>query len=512
MSQQRNAAIAMSGAEFKSAGLQLLDKISIFLDTIRQKPVTPGESTRHLQDLLQTTAFPVTGKPAESLLIDAADKLFDHSLFNGHPKFHGYITSAPAPIGALADLLASVVNANVGAQILSPMATEIEKQTLAWLAEFIGLPPGYGGIMVSGGNMANFTGFMAGITAKAPKTIKEDGISAHGGRLLIYCSTATHTWIDKAAVLFGLGKKSVRWIKTDANGRIDTGLLQQSISDDLDNGAKPIMIIGTAGDVSTGVVDDMKSLAVICRKHNLWFHIDGAYGICAAVVPSLKDMFAGIEEADSIALDPHKWLYSPLEAGCTLVKDPNHLLETYSSHPVYYNFDGHDDDVTHNFYEYGFQNSRGFRALKVWLALQQAGSSGYIEMIEDDIRLSKLLFKLASEHPELEALTQNLSITTLRFVPAEFQQPENQKEASGIYPEALNALNKDLLNELQHNGEVFLSNAVIGEKYCLRSCIVNFRTSEKDIFEIIEIIVRTGRKIHAGKNSGGQFATGNSNR
>src|SRR5687767_10500670 len=152
MSQKRKAAISMSGAEFKSAGYRLIDKISLFLESIQEKPVTTGESPRQLQKLLRYIPFPVTGKPAESLLIDAADKLFDHSLFNGHPKFHGYITSAPAPIGALADLLASTVNANVGAQVLSPMATEIEKQTIGWLAEFIGLPPGYGGIMVSGGN------------------------------------------------------------------------------------------------------------------------------------------------------------------------------------------------------------------------------------------------------------------------------------------------------------------------------------------------------------------------
>ncbi|RYY13928.1 MAG: aspartate aminotransferase family protein, partial [Chitinophagaceae bacterium] len=334
MSDPRNSAVAMSGAAFSSTGHQLVDKISLFLDTIHQKPVTTGESPRQLQKLIETIPFPVDGRPAETLLLDAAEKLFDHSLFNGHPKFHGYITSSPAPIGALADLLASIVNANVGARILSPMATEIEKQTISWLATFIGLPAGYGGIMVSGGNMANFTGFVTGIAAKAPKTLKEEGISAEHGRLLIYCSTATHTWIDKAAVLFGLGKKSVRWINTDDRGKIDIDLLEKTIIDDLNNGDKPVMIIGTAGDVSTGVVDDMKKLSSKAKQYNLWFHIDGAYGICAAVLPALKEMFAGIEDADSIALDPHKWLYSPLEAGCTLVKDPNLLKETYSSHPV----------------------------------------------------------------------------------------------------------------------------------------------------------------------------------
>jgi glutamate/tyrosine decarboxylase-like PLP-dependent enzyme len=203
----------------------------------------------------------------------------------------------------------------------------------------------------------------------------------------------------------------------------------------------------------------------------------------ASAVPQQASLFEGISDADSIALDPHKWLYSPLEAGCTLVKDPNHLIQTYSSHPVYYNFNNDGEPSVRNFYEYGFQNSRGFRALKVWMLLQQAGRRGYIEMISEDIRLAQLLFSLAEQHTELEAVTQNLSITTLRYCPQGY--PENM----------LNELNEHLLNELQGNGEVFLSNALINDKYCLRACIVNFRTSDKDIEEIMEIIVKSGRKL-----------------
>jgi len=250
------------------------------------------------------------------------------------------------------------------------------------------------------------------------------------------------------------------------------------------------MVIGNAGDVSTGVVDNLKAISIICKKYDLWFHVDGAYGIPAAVIPELKTLFEGIEEADSIALDPHKWLYSPLEAGCTLVKNPNHLIETYSSHPVYYNFSNSDETLVQNYYEYGFQNSRGFRALKVWLALQQVGRSGYEKMIGEDIQLSKLLFNLAKKQPELEAVTQSLSIATLRYIPVD-DVPSHQNDER-----YLNKLNETLLNELQQGGEVFLSNAVVMEKYCLRACIVNFRTTKKDVEEIIEIIVRKGRKIH----------------
>lgn len=487
MANNRTAPIEMTEKEFKKIGHWLIDTIADFISTIDTKKVTPGESPKQLQQIIGTSSLPENGTSAEALISKAADLLLNHSLLNGHPKFFGYITSSAAPIGALADLLAAAINPNVGAQILSPMATEIEKQTVRWLAEFIGVSPNYGGVLVSGGNMANFTAFLAARTAKAPKNIKEDGISNAEQKLLVYCPKTTHTWIEKATVAFGIGAKSIRWIETDADNKMDNKVLKQTIQSDLENGYKPIMVIGTAGDVSTGVVDNLDGIASISKRYNLWFHIDGAYGIPAAVIPELKTLFKGIEEADSIALDPHKWLYSPLEAGCTLVKNPNHLIETYSSHPVYYNFDNPGDEIkTHNYYEYGFQNSRGFRALKVWLTLQQVGRNGYINMIGEDIQLSKLLFDLANEHKELEAVTQNLSITTLRYVPAGSKCDEAY----------LNKLNEGLLNELQQGGEVFLSNAVLTGKYCLRACIVNFRTSGKDIEEIIEIITREGRKMH----------------
>jgi aromatic-L-amino-acid/L-tryptophan decarboxylase len=490
MLKDRETPIEMGKEEFRKIGYQLIDAISNFIDTIREKQVTTGESSKQLQPLIGASSIPEKGTSPEELLSKAGELLFNHSLLNGHPKFLGYITSSAAPIGALADLLAAAVNPNVGANILSPIATEIEKQTVKWLAEFIGVSPSYGGLLVSGGNMANFTAFLAARTAKAPKSIKEDGLSNTTQRLVVYCSKTTHTWIEKAAILFGLGSKAIRWIETDTANKMDNKVLEHKIKDDVKNGFRPIMIVGTAGDVSTGAVDDLKTIASLCKTYDLWFHVDGAYGIPAAVLPELKTMFAGIEEADSIALDPHKWLYSPLEAGCTLVKDPNHLIETYSSHPVYYNFSSNDEPLSQNYYEYGLQNSRGFRALKVWLALQQVGLQGYRGMIGEDIRLSKLLFELAKKHPELEALTQNLSITTLRYVPPSNAEDAENKESY------LNALNEALLNELQRGGQVFLSNAVVNGKYCLRGCIVNFRTSEKDINEIIEIIVAEGRKTN----------------
>ncbi len=489
MSNLRENSIEIDKDEFKKMGYDLIDKIADFIDSIDKKPVTTTKTPTELQKLLGDTPLPENGTPAGELLSKTTDLLFNNSLFNGHPKFMGYITSSAAPIGALADLLAASVNPNVGAHILSPMATEIEKQTVKWLAEFIGVSPSYGGILVSGGNMANFTAFLAARTAKAPKNIKEDGISNNSDKLTVYCSKTTHTWIEKAAILFGLGTKSVRWIPTTSSNQIDENILEETIKEDIQNGCKPIMVIGTAGDVSTGVVDDLRKLSSIAKQYDLWFHIDGAYGIPAAVIPSYKSLFDGVSEADSIALDPHKWLYSPLEAGCTLVKNPQHLIDTFSSHPEYYNFSSIEGEVAQNFYEFGLQNSRGFRALKVWLALQQVGKSGYEKLIGEDIKLSKLLFVLAENHPELEAVSQNLSITTFRYIPVDYDHNAEGKE------KYLNQLNEKILNKLQTGGEIFLSNAIVKEKYCLRACIVNFRTSKKDIKEIIEIIVRVGRKV-----------------
>ncbi len=473
-------------------GYSLIDAIARFIDTIDEKPVTTGESPSQIEQILGNPSLPENGRAASTLLSETTELLMKHSLLNGHPKFLGYITSSAAPIGALADLLAATINPNVGANILSPMATAIEKQTIKWLAEFIGVSADYGGVLVSGGNMANFTAFLAARTAKAPKTFKEEGMTTTNGTMVLYCSKATHTWIEKAAVLFGHGSKSIRWIVTDADNRMSSSILIKSIEEDLKNGKKPFMVVGTAGDVSTGVVDDLKAIAAICKTYKLWFHVDGAYGMPAAVIPEYNHLFEGIEEADSIALDPHKWLYSPLEAGCTLVKDPNHLIATYSSHPVYYNFSNNQEALTQNYYEYGLQNSRGFRALKVWLALQQVGRSGYIKMITDDIQLSELFFALANNHAELEAITQNLSITTLRYVPLDLSYGDDDEKKEAY----INKLNETLLNNLQQGGEVFLSNALVGSKYCLRGCIVNFRTSKKDIEQIINIIAREGRNVH----------------
>ncbi|MEM8508633.1 MAG: pyridoxal-dependent decarboxylase [Bacteroidota bacterium] len=476
-------------AEFIEIGHTLVNEIAEFIEHIEDIPITSGKSPKQLEEILGNQPLPQYGLPAKEVLFRGLNLLKHHSLFNGHPKFMGYITSSAAPISAFADFIASALNLNVGAQILSPIATEIEKQTIAWLLEFTGLPKDYGGILVSGGNMANLTCFFAALHAKLPETYHSRGLAAVKKKVVVYCCKTTHTWIEKAAKLSGLGLESVRFVPPNRKNKMDCNLLEAVIHEDKAKGYLPVMVIGTAGDVSTGAVDDIAAISEVCSANNLWFHLDGAYGLPAVAVPRMKQLFVGLNGVDSFALDPHKWLYNALEVGCVLVKHPNDLRGTYGSNPEYYNF--HQVyDATHNYYEYGFQNSRGFRAFKLWATIQQIGKQGFVEGISRNIEQAILLFQEADLHPELQAISHNLSITNFRYVPI---GTDLQNKEQRTY---VNTLNQELLDTLQRNGEVFLSNAILDNRYCLRSCIVNFRTSIKDVIEIVAIVVREGRKTH----------------
>ncbi len=485
----RTAPLEMTEDEFRSLGHDLVDRIAGFLASMRGRTVTPAEAPDEVRGALNATrALPEDGTPASVLLQHAADLLFDHSLFNGHPRFYGYITSSAAPIGMLAELLAAAVNANVGAWKLSPMATEIEAQTVRWLAQFIGYPADCGGLLVSGGNMANLTCFLAARAAKAGWDVRKQGVGA-GPAMLIYASRETHTWIQKAADIAGLGTDAIRWIGVDKWQRMDLAALEVQYKRDLEEGYRPFLVVGTAGTVSTGAVDPLPDLAAFCQERQLWFHVDGAYGAFAAGIEEAPADLMGLTAADSVAVDPHKWLYAPLEAGCALVRDAAALRNAFSYHPPYFHF---DVEAT-NYYDLGPQNSRGFRALKVWLALQQAGAEAYRQMIGEDIALARRLYELAAEHPELEALSHNLSITTLRYVPSELRASVGYEPTEAY----LNRLNQLLLTELENGGEAFCSNALIEGKFALRFCIVNFGTSTGDIEAVPPLVARLGRKAHA---------------
>ena len=488
MNKQRTSPIEMKGSDFRTIGYQLVDRIADLLDSLPKRPLTTDEPPTAIRELLNSSrSVPNSGTDPAKLMEKATDLLFDHSLFNSHPRFWGYITAGAAPIGILGDLLASAVNQNTGAWFLSPMASEIEAQTIRWIAELLGYPVGCGGLLISGGNMANVVCLLAARRAKLPWDVREIGL--HGNptkRLRMYCSRETHTWIQKAADMIGIGTDAVRWILTDKNFRMDAKALREQIKADRKAGEVPFCVIGTAGSIATGAIDPLHEIAKICREEDLWFHVDGAYGGFAAMLPDASSDLRALSEADSVAVDPHKWLYAPLEAGCAIVRDPENLRKAFAYHPPYYHF----GVEAINYLDFGPQNSRGFRALKVWLALQHVGRKGYEQMLSDDIQLSKDLYQFVSERPELEALTQSLSITTFRYVPVDLKSGSEKTE------KYLNLLNKELLTRLQNSKEAYVSNAVIDGRFAMRACIVNFRTSIEDVKALPDLVVRLGREVN----------------
>ena len=487
----RQAPLAMDAATFRALGHRLVDQVAEFLESMPHGPVTRDESPSAVREALGLDGpLPEAGTDPAPLLERTAQLLFDHSLFNGHPRFFGYITAPPAPIGVLGDFLAAAVNANVGAWRLAPAASEIEAQVVRWIAELIGYPVQCGGLLVSGGNMANFVCFLAARAAKADRDVGTHGISGDSARRLrVYTSTETHTWIQKATNIAGLGTDSIRWIPTDNKLRMDVSELRRQVETDSANGDVPFMVVGTAGSVSTGAIDSLPAIRALCTERNLWFHVDGAYGGFAAAVPESPDDLRALAHADSVAVDPHKWLYAPLEAGCALVRDPETLRAAFSYHPPYYHF----DERAINYVDYGPQNSRAFRALKVWLAFKQVGAAGYRRMIADDMRLSREMAHVVSTSDQLQLVTQDLSITTFRYVPRDLRA----KLGDAAVEAHLNTLNQTLLDRLQRGGEAFVSNAVVDGRYLLRACIVNFHTDRADVEALVTTVLRVGQDVDA---------------
>ncbi len=484
----RHAPLDIAPERFRSAGHVLIDRLADLLAGMRERRVTAGLSASEIRQLIDASAgLPGDGTDLESLLSGMTDVLTRYSLYNGHPKFLGYVTSSPAPVGMLADLLAAAVNPNVGAWTLSPVATEIEAQTVRWIAELLSYPATCSGLLVSGGNAANFVGLYTALRSVFPRK-SENCTPERLSRATVYASRETHTWLEKALDLFGFPPDALRSLNADSSGRLQPEELQRRLVADVKDGRIPVAVVGNAGTVSTGAIDPLPAMAAICAHHKVWFHVDGAYGGFAAMLDSAPPDLRGLALADSVAVDPHKWLYSPLEAGCALVRDPEKHRAAYSYHPPYYQF---GEEAT-NFFDYGPQNSRGFRALKVWMGLKQVGRRGYQRMLGDDIALARELSERLAADPDFQVRTCNLSIVTFRYVPAEYRGRADDAAAE----EYLNQLNQALQARLEVGGELFVSNAVVEGRYLLRACIVNFRTSAEDIAELPGIISRYGRQVH----------------
>ncbi|HWN67604.1 MAG TPA: aminotransferase class V-fold PLP-dependent enzyme, partial [Haliangium sp.] len=393
---------------------------------------------------------------------------------------------------AVADLLASGLNANLGAWLLSPAASEIERHLTRWFAQQFGFPETGGGLFVSGSAMANLVGLKLArdFGGGGSSDVRATGLWQKQ-QMVIYASTEVHTSVLRDADILGMGQGAIRTIPTDADDRIRIDLLVQAIEEDLARGVRPVGVIGSAGTVETGVIDPLKEIAEVAQRYSLWFHVDGAYGGAAVFSDELRPLFAGIELADSIAFDPHKWMYTPHSGGCLVAKDLNRLGGAFSFHANYHYQDLELTGRGLDFAMLGPQFSRGFQSFKVWISLLAHGRKAYSRRIAHDTKLAQYMGERVQQRRELELMAPiGLSICCFRHVPPDLPAAEGREEY-------LNRLNERLLAAVQMDGRVFCSNAIRHGKFTLRSCIVNFRTEATHIDQLLDVAVELGNRLDA---------------
>jgi glutamate/tyrosine decarboxylase-like PLP-dependent enzyme len=444
-------------------------------------------------EVRDAVAIPVPDAPMgdDALVAYLRDLALARSAYLGHPRFMGFITGAGTVPGAAADLLASGLNMNAGGWGLGPSATEIELHLCRWFArELFGLPETAGGELTSGGAMANFVALKVARDRRAGWDVRHEGIAA-GPRLGVYLSSETHTVSERAADMLGIGWHQVRVIPAREDYRFDVEALGEAIAADRAAGVRPIAVVGTAGTVLTGVVDPLRELADVCEREGLWFHVDAAYGGPAMLAEDLRPSFAGIERADSIAFDPHKWLYTPHPGGCVVMRDARHLAESFDvAHVAYIH---QDEDYREDKVDLGRQGpnfSRGFWALRVWVSLLAHGRDAYARRISHDAALARYLGELVVERDDFELCAPvGLSITCFRYAPPGLPGGE----ARETY---LNELNQALVVAIQRDGRVFVSNAELADgTFSLRSCVVNFRTESEDMDTVVEVAAELGAEL-----------------
>lgn len=474
-------------------GTQIVDLWTEFLARLRELPAGRRQTSEDVRAAV-TRPVPDAPVPVDELVAYLREIVFEHSTYTGHPGFMAYISGAGTVPGAAADLVAAALNQNVGGWRLSPAATEIELHLTRWFGERLGLPSTAAGVITSGGAMAGFMALKAALCDRAGWDVRRDGVAA-GPRLTLYASSEVHDVNMRGADMLGLGSAAVRMIPTDHAQRMRVDALREAIDADVRSGHRPFCVVATAGTVGTGAIDPLDAIADVCAEYGLWLHVDGAYGGVAALTDALRPHFRGIERADSIALDPHKWLYTPHSGGAVILRDFEKLRDAFTLSPTYTHEDKELTGRGTDLLAYGPQFSRGFHALKVWISLLAHGWDAYQRRITHDCELAAYLYRRAQEHPELEPVgEQSLSIACFRYVPPTWRTLYSGPDLE----ERLNRLNERLMAELQWSGRVFPSNAILDGRFAIRACIVNFRTEAADIDCLVEAAVVIGRRLAIG--------------
>jgi len=481
---------ALDPEHFRRLGHDLVNLVSDYLAGIRERPVFRAMKPAERVTLLQETLGEVGASP-EAIVERFRTAVLPHAMGNGHPRFFGWVNSSPAPMGVLADFLAAAMNPSCAGG--DHAAIYVERATVRWLMELIGFPTERSmGLLVSGGSVANLIGLATARHWAATQdgwSVRNEGLQRGHSPFVLYMSEQGHSCIQKAAELLGLGSEAVHTVPVDELFRIDVPALRAAIAADRAAGRRPFCVAASAGTVGTGAIDPLTELADLCAIEHLWFHVDGAYGAAAAAVPSHRARYEGLDRADSVALDPHKWLSVPVECGCVFVRDDTLLRDAFSLVPPYLRT---EPDRGFGglpwFSEYGVQQTRGFRALKLWMTLQHLGRDGVRDLVARHIALAERLSNLVDAAPDLERLTPpGLSIVCFRCAPGSLRGND----------EGLNALNKRVMEEVQASGAAFLTQTMLRGRFALRACILHYATTEADVATMVAVVRETGARLAA---------------
>ena len=493
----RPSSLDITDVAMRELSQQATALVMEYFARISDLPVFPDTSAEELDGLL-SSVLPVEGSPIEQVIKDCR-ALIEASRHNGHPRFFGYVASPSTPVGAFADLIASALNQNVTSWRSSPAATTIERMVVRWLATLVRYGEDTGGLLTSGGSMANLTALLIAQRAKSPDQVSHKGLWNSGAPMTLYASDQVHLSIPKAADVLGLGRDQVRTVKSDERFRLDVRSLRQRLESDMREGLRPFCIVASAGTVNTGAVDPLIEIGRTAREYGLWFHVDGAYGALAAQDESKHALFDGIEQADSLSLDAHKWLYAPVDCGCLLFRDEAAARSAFASSEADY-IKVHEEAEAESFafWDYGVELSRRFRALKIWMMLRYYGTRHVASAISEDNALAAYMAERITAAEDFELLAPvELSICCFRYVPhalrARLKSARNE-EAREEFNVELNHLNARIMHGVQRGGRAYLSNATLNGNYALRACITNFRTTRMDIDATLDIVRNEGMR------------------
>ncbi|MGH8101563.1 MAG: pyridoxal phosphate-dependent decarboxylase family protein [Chthoniobacterales bacterium] len=467
-----------SSDEIRDWGNSVIQFMADYHARVRDGKVYRRMSSREIRDRLDPV-LPTKPSDFEGLLDVFREVIIPFTRQNAHPRMFGYVQSPGTPLAAFADLFASTLNANLTVWRSAPAPVELERLTIDWIRQILGFNPRAGGIFVSGGSMANLTAIAAARHGK-------DDLS---GRLRIYASSETHFPITKAAALLGIGRENVRQIAVDGRFKMRVDDLVTKIRSDLEAGYVPFCVVANAGTVNTGAVDPLGEIREAADRFRIWMHVDGSYGAFSVLAESAKKLFTGIELADSIALDPHKWLYLPLDVGCVIYREPETARAAFAHEAEYTRIIGEEADEAFAFWDYGPELSRRFRALKVWMLLKGVGLDALGQAIENNLACARHLESMVQASDDFEMVAPvELSIFCFRHLPLQLRNES---------PKAIDAFNERLLVALQQDGSSYLSNATLGARFALRGCVLNYRTTLRDMEILLDDLRRVARSLPA---------------